>query len=249
MPAPLYEAIGRGYAERRREDPRIARHIWSVLGTVGSVVNVGAGAGSYEPRDREVVAVEPAPTMLLQRAPSAAPAVLARAEALPFPDTSFGVALAVLTLHHWTDLDAGLAELRRVAGRQVLFLFEPAEVRRFWAAEYFPEAADLPSERRAPGVDDLQRHLEVRQVHAVPVPFDCTDGFGAAYWGRPEAYLDPAVQASQSWLAQLGEAERRAGSERLASDLRSGRWDERFGHLRRLDELDVGYRLVVAGEA
>jgi SAM-dependent methyltransferase len=249
VPAPLYEAIGRGYAARRREDPRIARRIWSALGTAERLVNVGAGTGSYEPTDRQVVAVEPASTMLLQRAPTAAPAVRGRAEALPFPDTSFDAALAVLTLHHWTDLDEGLAELRRVAARQVLFLFEPAEVRRFWAVEYFPEAMDLPSERRAPGVEHLRHRLDVREVHAVPVPLDCTDGFGAAYWGRPEAYLDPGVQASQSWLAQLGEAERGAGSERLASDLRSGRWDERFGHLRRLDELDVGYRLVVAGEA
>ena len=153
----------------------------------------------------------------------------------------------MLTLHHWEDLGAGLAELRRVAARQVVFLFEPLEVRRFWAVEYFPEAVDVPSERRAPGVQQLRDALEVQEVRVVPIPIDCTDGFGAAYWGRPEAYLDPAVQASQSWLAQLDDRDRSAGATRLSDDLASGRWDERFGHLRHLDELDVGYRLVVAG--
>jgi hypothetical protein len=130
--------------------------------------------------------------------------------------------LPVLTLHHWEDLGAGLAELRRVAARQVVFLFEPLEVRRFWAVEYFPEAVDVPSERRAPGVQQLRDALEVQEVRVVPIPIDCTDGFGAAYWGRPEAYLDPAVQASQSWLAQLDERDRSAGATRLSDDLASG---------------------------
>ena len=246
---PLYESIGAGYATRRREDPRVAARIHGALGDAERVLNVGAGAGSYEPHDRAVVALEPAVAMLAQRPPSAAPAVRGVAEALPFPDRSFDAALAVLTLHHWADLAAGLAELRRVAPRrQVVFLFEPAEVRRFWALEYFPEAAALPSETQAPGVEQLGRALEVREVSAVPIPIDCTDGFGAAYWGRPEAYLDPGVQASQSWLAQLDEAARARGTARLADDLASGRWDERFAHLRRLVELDVGYRLVVAGD-
>ena len=244
---PLYDAIGTGYAAHRRADPRIATAIEAALGDARRVLDVGAGAGSYEPGDRAVVALEPSAMMLAQRPRGAAPAVRGVAEALPFPDGGFDAAMAVLTLHHWQDLGAGLAELRRVAPRQVVFLFEPLEVRRFWAVEYFPEAVDVPSERRAPGVAQLRAALEVREVRVVPVPIDCTDGFGAAYWGRPEAYLDPAVQASQSWLAQLDERHRTAGARRLADDLASGRWDERFGHLRQLDELDVGYRLVLAG--
>ena len=211
---PLYDAIGTGYAAHRRADPRIATAIEAALGDARRVLNVGAGAGSYEPADRAVVALEPSEMMLAQRSPGAAPAVRGVAEALPFPDGSVDAAMAVLTLHHWEDLGAGLSELRRVARRQVVLLFEP---------------------------------LEVREVRVVPIPIDCTDGFGAAYWGRPEAYLDPAVHASQSWLAQLDERLRTAGAQRLADDLASGQWDERFGHLRELDELDVGYRLVVAG--
>ena len=246
-PRPLYDAIGDGYATHRRADPRIATAIEGALGDASGVLNVGAGAGSYEPADRSVVALEPSETMLAQRSPGAAPAVRGVAEALPFADHTFDAALAVLTLHHWGDLPRGLSELRRVAARQVVFLFEPLEVRRFWAVEYFPEAVDVPSERRAPGVEELRQALDFREVRVVPVPFDCTDGFGAAYWGRPEAYLDPAVQASQSWLAQLDQRHRAAGARRLADDLTSGRWEERFGHLRHLDELDVGYRLVLAG--
>ena len=244
---PLYDDIGTGYATHRRADPRIAAAIDDALGDARRVLNVGAGAGSYEPADRAVVALEPSEMMLAQRSPGAAPAVRGVAEALPFPDGSVDAAMAVLTLHHWEDLGAGLSELRRVARRQVVLLFEPLEVRRFWAVEYFPEAVDVPSERRAPGVQHLREALEVREVRVVPIPIDCTDGFGAAYWGRPEAYLDPAVHASQSWLAQLDERLRTAGAQRLADDLASGQWDERFGHLRELDELDVGYRLVVAG--
>ncbi len=171
------------------------------------------------------------------------------AEALPFPDGAFDAALAVLTLHHWSDLPRGLAELRRVARRQVVFLFDPSMTSRFWAMAYFPESQSVPSETGAPDAGWLDAVLDVRAVHPVPVPVDCTDGFGAAFWGRPEAYLRPEVQAGMSWLAQLPEDARRRGTERLAEDLATGRWDERFGHLRDLTELDVGYRLVVAGEA
>jgi SAM-dependent methyltransferase len=242
----LYEGIGDGYAAARREDARIAARIRAALGPAERVVNVGAGSGNYEPEDRFVVAVEPAAAMIAQRAGRPAPVVQGVAEALPFPSGAFDAALAVLTLHHWSDLERGVAELRRVARRQVVFLFEPARTARFWGTEYFPEALAVPTERQAPGVARLRTLLAVREVAAVPVPIDCTDGFGAAYWGRPEAYLDPQVQAGMSWLALLPEDDLRRGSERLAADLASGAWDRRFGHLRRQAELDAGYRLVVA---
>jgi SAM-dependent methyltransferase len=242
-----YERIGHGYAAARREDPLIAAHVRDALGEARTVVNVGAGTGNYEPPDLAVVAVEPSSVMLAQRGGRPAPAVRGVAEALPFPPGRFDAALAFLTVHHWSDLAAGTAELRRVARRQVVFLFETSVTGGFWAIEYWPEAVQTPIERSAPGVDRLRELLDVREVRAVPVPFGCTDGFGPAYWGRPEAYLDPDVQAGMSWLAVLPEEVRARGAARLAADLESGAWDRRLGHLRSLPELDVGYRLVIGG--
>lgn len=245
--AARYERIGRGYADARREDPRVAAHVRAGLGPARRVVNVGAGTGNYEPPDLAVVAVEPSEVMLGQRHGRPAPVVRAVAEALPFPDGAFDAALAFLTVHHWSDLAHGAAELRRVARRQVVFLFESSVTAGFWAIEYFPEALEVPTERDAPGVDRLRELLDVREVRPVPVPIDCTDGFGAAYWGRPEAYLDPDVQTGMSWLAVLPAEVRARGTARLAADLASGAWDRRLGHLRDLPELDAGYRLVIAG--
>jgi SAM-dependent methyltransferase len=241
-----YERIGRGYAAARKEDPRIAAHVRDALGPARSVVNVGAGTGNYEPPDLAVVAVEPSEVMIAQREGRPAPAVRGVAEALPFPDAAFDAALAFLTVHHWSDLAAGVAELQRVARRQVVYLFESSVIGGFWAIEYFPEALDVPTERDAPGVGRLGELLDVREVRPVPVPLDCTDGFGAAFYGRPEAYLDPAVQAGMSWLAVLPEEVRARGTARLAADLESGAWDRRLGHLRSTPELDVGYRILIA---
>jgi SAM-dependent methyltransferase len=164
----------------------------------------------------------------------------------PFPDAAFDAAMAVLTIHHWTDCLAGLRELRRVSLRQVVFFFEPLRVHEFWALEYFPESIDVPSEQNAPGEDVIRQALPVREIRPVLVPRDCVDGFGAAFWARPEAYLDPDVQAGMSWLALLPEDALKRGSERLADDLASGAWERRFGHLRRLDSYDAGYRIAIA---
>lgn len=244
----IYESIGRTYSATRREDPRIAAQIRAAIGDAATVVNVGAGTGNYEPPEPRVVAVEPSWAMLAQRAGDRTPLVVnGVAEALPFLAGTFDVALAVLTIHHWSDLARGLTELRRVARRQVVFFFEPLSTHGYWALDYFPEALDLASEQQAPGEAELRTHLEVREAHRVAVPPDCTDGFGAAYWCRPEAYLDPEVQAGMSWLAQLSEADRRRGAARLARDLRSGEWERRNGHLRTLAAFDGGYRIVVAG--
>lgn len=224
----------------------MAAAIHAALGDAATIVNVGAGTGSYEPRDRTVVAVEPSPTMVAQRRGRSALVVRAVAEALPFADGAFEAALAVLTVHHWHDRAAGLREMRRVSRRQVVFFFEPLQSHGYWALEYFPEAVDLPSERTAPGEDDLRAALSVRDVRPVLVPPDCRDGFGAAYWARPEAYLDPAVQAGMSWLALLPAGVRRRGTDRLRRDLASGAWDRRHGHLRTQASYDGGYRLAIA---
>jgi SAM-dependent methyltransferase len=241
-----YDAIGRTYTATRRTEPRVADRIYAQLGDARRVLNVGAGTGSYEPPDREVVAVEPSRTMLAQRAPDAAPAVQAAAEALPFADDTFDAAMAIFTVHHWTDADRGLRELARVARRHVFVTFD-GMAEQFWlVADYFPIIATFESDDGPHTPAHIATILDVERVDVLPVPADCVDGFFACYWNRPEAYLDPLVQAGISGLARLDEATRTLGIEKLRDDLASGAWDERHGHLRTLDEIDVGYRLVTA---
>lgn len=241
---PLYDRIGRGYATRRRADPRIAHAIISALGDAASVVNVGAGTGSYEPAGRTAVAVEPSPVMLEQRSADSAPAVRAVAEALPFGDAAFDAAMAVLTLHHWADPARGLAELRRVARRRVVILTWLPDAAPFWLTDdYFPEI--VARDRGIfPSLGDLEEALGTLAVTAVPVPHDCTDGFLGAFWRRPEAYLDEDVRAGISGFGAL--ADLASGLARLASDLSTGRWHRRHADLSARDALDLGYRLVVA---
>jgi SAM-dependent methyltransferase len=243
-----YDSIGRSYAATRRTDPRIAARIHAELGDAQRVVNIGAGTGNYEPNGRFVVGLDPSVTMLRQRAADAAPAVLGAAEALPFSDGAFDAAMATLSLHHWVDLDRGLREMRRVAPKQVVFFFDTVWGTELWLVdEYFPEIRELETERRAPDLAAMARVLDVQTVEPVPVPADCVDGFGGSFWNRPEAYLDPGVQAGMSSFAQLDRDALTRGTERLRDDLASGAWDARHGHLREMDELDLGYRLLVAG--
>ena len=198
MPMQRYDRIGSGYREHRRPDPRIAAQVHAALGEAVTIVNVGAGAGSYEPADRRVVAVEPSDVMLAQRTRDAAPAVRAVAEALPFADRSFDAALAILTVHHWSDPRRGLAELRRVAGRIVILTTLAERINQLWVtAEYFPGSARARRPDTQP--DTIAAALGGRtRVVPLLVPRDCTDGFGEAYWARPEAYLDPDIRASMS---------------------------------------------------
>jgi SAM-dependent methyltransferase len=243
-----YDTIGRTYTATRRPDPRIAARIRGALGDVRTVLNVGAGAGSYEPHDCEVVAVDPSLTMLRQRRDDAAPAIQAVAESLPFADATFDTALAVLTVHHWNDLERGLREMQRVAPRQVVFFFEPSWATSLWlVTDYFPEIAALDSERTAPGAARLAEVLQVERIETVPVPADCVDGFGGCFWNRPERYLDPEVQAGMSCFAQLDPDVLARRTEELRADLASGAWDAKHGALREMDELNLGYRLMVAG--
>src|SRR5262245_51988590 len=242
----LYDTIGRGYAGRRRPAPRIAARLLAALGEARSVLNVGAGAGSYEPPDRPVVAVEPSAVMIAQRPPGAAPAVQARAEALPFPDRAFDAAMGVLTIHHWADRARGLAECARVARQRVVLMTWDPAADAFWLVrDYLPSFAEL-DRRQFPSMSAYAEAFgsDARvEIETVPVPRDCVDGFLGAYWARPAAYLDPSVQAGISSFAHPG-AE--AGLQRLAADLESGAWRERHGHLLGVDALDLGYRLVVA---
>ena len=249
VPNPLltdpYRTFGRGYADVRRPDPRIARHLHAVLGGATTVINVGAGTGSYEPADRRVLAVEPSVTMLRQRDADSAPAVRATAEALPCGDGQFDAALALLTVHHWRDPVAGLTELRRVARRQVVLTWDVEVMARYWlVADYLPQIT--VRERRLATLDTVLTVLDGAEVQVVEVPWDCTDGFLAAYWRRPAAYLDDFVRCGMSGVAALPETVVRPALDRLAADLRTGAWQRRHGELLSRESLDVGYRLVIA---
>ena len=238
----LYDTIGDSYASTRRPDPRIAARIHAALGDARRVLNVGAGAGSYEPTDRIVVAVDPSAVMLAQRPAGAPPAVQAVAEALPFPDASFDAAMAVLTLHHWTDQRAGIAEVRRLAPRLVVVTFDTDAV-PWIATDYLPEMIGQDT-FVFPPIEEVASWLDA-DIAVVPVPHDCTDGFVGAYWARPELYLDPQRRAGMSVVRKLDPAVVELGMGRLRDDLASGAWDEKWGHLREQSELDLGYRLLV----
>jgi SAM-dependent methyltransferase len=244
MSEALYDRIGVGYSAWRRPDPRIAARITDALGPARTIVNVGAGAGSYEPADRAVVAVEPSAEMVRQRPPSAGPAVRASAERLPFRDRAFDAAMAVLTIHHWPDWRAGLAEMRRVAREPVAILTWDPDHPGFWLVQdYFPEILEI-DRVILPRLEEIERVLGPCEVRPVPVPADCSDGFLGAYWQRPEMYLHPGARGAISSFAKIQTLE--SGLDRLRAELGDGTWERRYGSLRALPELDIGYRLVVA---
>lgn len=250
-PAPAgdfdYEAHGGGYTTHRRADPRIAARVHAALETARTVLNVGAGAGSYEPEDRHVVAVEPSAAMRAQRPRRLAPAVDAAAEALPFDDGAFDAAMATLTVHQWADRDRGLRELRRVTrGPVVILTFDGNELDRLWLGGYVAGMSAAEA-ARLPAIDRVRAVLGgTSTVAEVPVHLDCTDGFTEAFYGRPERFLDPAVRASQSAWGFVDPGAARRGVERLQRDLASGAWDARHGALRTQPEFAGALRLIVA---
>jgi SAM-dependent methyltransferase len=237
----LYDEIGAGYTGTRRADPRIAATIRRALGDAASVVNIGAGSGSYEPADVEVIPVEPSETMIRQRPASLPPALLGTAEQLPLPDKSVDAALAFMAAHHWADRPAAFAEIRRVARERAVFFTHDPDASFGWLDDYFP---GLDGERY-PRLAEFEQ-LGAVTVEPVPIPADCTDGFTAAYWRRPEAYLDESVRANMSTFALLDERVVAEGAARLARDLDDQSWHRRYESLLSVPELDVGYRLVVA---
>ena len=219
------------------------------LGSAVTVVNVGAGTGSYEPGNRQVTAIEPSAVMIEQRPPGAAPVIQGCAENLPFAAREFDAGMAILTVHHWTDPRAGLAELRRVSARQVVLTWDPDVTSGFWLLEeYLPELKG--SESGLPTLGFIAAELERLgarvTVNPVPVPADCVDGFLAAYWRRPGSYLDPEIRRAISGLARLDQGVVERAMERLESDLATGRWRASHDHLFSIDSLDAGYRLVCA---
>jgi SAM-dependent methyltransferase len=241
-----YERHGRTYTRHRRPDPRIAARIHAALGDARTVLNVGAGAGSYEPRDRWLLAVEPSATMRAQRPADAAPALAAHAESLPFDDDTFDAAMACVTIHHWTSPAIGLAELRRVArGPVVVFTFELDSLPD-WQLEFLREGV-VEERPRFPAIDDVAVALGGRaRVERIPTPGDCEDGFFEAFWRRPEALLDPAVRSSQSMWALLAPGVEQQMVARLAAALESGAWDAAYGQLRTQESFAGSLRLVVS---
>ncbi|RPE43236.1 ubiquinone/menaquinone biosynthesis C-methylase UbiE [Streptomyces sp. Ag109_O5-1] len=244
-PSATYDRIGRGYSEIRRPDPRLNALIGQALEGACAVVNVGAGAGSYEPEDADVTAVDPSQVMLDQH--PGAKKVRAGAEALPFPDGSFDAAMAVLTVHHWADLNRGLGEMRRVARRQVVFTWDPTHRPELWLLEeYLPEIRELDHARFTP-VAEVADALDAHTVTPFPIPHDFTDGFQCAYWSRPEFYLDPVIRRASSTFAQLPPSVVEPAIARLRADLDSGAWHRRHADLVREQSMDYGYRLLIAG--
>ena len=246
-PSAIYDRIGHGYAKVRRPDPRIERRLHEALGDARTVVNVGAGTGSYEPRDRWVLPIEPAEVMRRQRPHNLAPAIAGIAESLPLDDAAVDAAMAVLTIQHWEDAMSGLRELRRVArGRVVVLTYDMDAVEELWLLSgYVPEVM-VDDRQRFPAVAEIVDLLGNAAVETIRIPADCQDGFFHAYQCRPEAYLDPAVRAGQSaWPRLPAGIEERAVNE-LARDLESGAWDERYGDWRRVTDYDGGLRLIVS---
>lgn len=241
-----YDKNGTGYASIRRPDPRIGAVINAALGDARTVLNVGAGAGSYEPEGRYVLALEPSSTMRAQRPAGAAPAVRGVAEDLPFDDDAFDAVMAVYTVHQWPDLAQGLAELRRVSrGPVVVVAGDGDALPRFWLNDYAPELI-AAEQRRYPPIADIAAAIGSRaEVRTVPIPIDCTDGLTEAFYARPERLLDPAVRRAQSsWGFLSPEVEPRF-VETLTADLASGRWDELYGEWRTRPEYESAIRLIV----
>lgn len=241
MTQPLYDTIGTGYANLRRADPRIADAIAKALGDAQTVINIGAGAGSYEPAGRTVLAVEPSERMVLQRPKGSAPCVRAVAGALPIKNAAADAAMASLTIHHWPDWRQGLREMRRIARRRVvLFTFDP-DANAFWLTRDYVTALAELDRQKMPKIADLAAELGPCTIAPVPVPHDCTDGFLGAYWRKPEAYLDPNLRSSMSSFALVDST---AGLTKLAKDLASGAWVKANAHLLTTEALDIGYRLL-----
>ncbi len=244
MKTALYDTIGKDYVLGRRTDPRIAAEIHRWLQDAESVVNLGAGSGSYEPGNCRVTAVEPSETMIRQRSASSAPVVRAQAESLPFPDEAFSHCMTVLSMHHWQDREKAFTEIRRVTRQRFVAVTWDPEAEPFWLTrDYFPELVDL-DRKNFPTIDELSRAFAKVSVSVLPIPADCIDGFLAAYWRRPEAYLDEQVRNNISTFSKLENLE--VGLARLREDLSSGEWEVRNRDILNLESLDAGYRIICA---
>jgi SAM-dependent methyltransferase len=247
-PAFNYDQLGQKYSGYRQTDPRIADFVNKALGDAKTILNVGAGAGSYEPADKYVIAVEPSVVMRSQRIKNnKVPAINAKADNLPFDDNSFDASMATVTVHHWPDIDQGLKELRRVTKNQVIIMtFDPEQLDNFWNADYFPELIEV-EKARYPTIDFVKKSLGGNcEVIPIPIPFDCSDGFQEAFYGRPEAFLEKEVRLAQSAWGFLKDGLEEQLVKRLSTDLESGAWDKKYGHYRTEPAFTCALRLIIS---
>ncbi len=244
MATVLYDSIGKQYRDYRLPDNRIIAVLSRELADARAIVNIGAGVGSYEPNDREVTAVEPSRVMIDQRRKHKAAIVCARAEALPFRQDTFDCAMAILTIHHWSDVERGLKEALRVAKGKIILLTWIGFASHFWLLDYLPQIKSI-DESMFPSIKQLSSWIGPVRSVVVPIPHDCTDGFLCAYWRRPEAYLDEGVRSAISTFSRVHDVEE--GLDRLKTDISTGLWHERYADLLEKNETDFGYRMVVSG--
>ena len=240
---PIYDSIGKHYASARRSDPDIVANIHNFLSNAESILNIGAGTGSYEPKNVRLVAVEPSTEMIKQRQANTAPAIQAFAELLPFKDNSFSHSMTVLSMHHWRDRAAAFDEIKRVTTERFIALTWDPEAAPFWLTEeYFPEIYEI-DRSIFPSLKELKRHFPDIHFYPLAIPANCLDGFTAAYWARPEAYLNAKVRAMMSSFSRINNLN--DGLEKLKADLQSGFWHQKYAHLLNLKQLDVGYTIAV----
>jgi SAM-dependent methyltransferase len=246
MTSANYEIVGKHYSSLRQPDPRIARAIHSELDDAQSIVNIGAGTGSYEPFDKQITAVEPSETMIAQRIDRANTEVYrASAENLPFEPDSFDTALAILTIHHWNNWQKGLQEALRVTRDKIVLLTWIGMPEGFWLFDYFPEIEHIDKDL-FPSVEQISTVLGSVDVKTVPIPSDCTDGFLCAYWSRPESFLDSRIRSAISTFSRINNVEE--GVQKLSMDLENGEWHRKYGYLKELPDFDFGYRLIVSNK-
>jgi SAM-dependent methyltransferase len=245
-----YNKSGQKYSGHRQTDPRIAEYVFKGLADAKTILNVGAGPGSYEPANKYVVAVEPSIIMRAQRIQNGKiPAINAKADNLPFDDNSFDASMAMITVHHWPDMNKGLKELRRVAKKQVLIMtFDPGELDNFWNVNYFPELIEV-EKARYPTIEFIKNSLGGNcEVIPIPIPLDCVDGFQEAFYGRPEAFLEKEVRLAQSAWGFLPEAVEEKSVQSLEDDLKSGEWDKKYGHFRTQSAFTCALRLIISNK-
>lgn len=247
-PAFDYEKFGQKYSGHRQTDPRIAEHVFKELEDFETIINVGAGTGSYEPQDKYVIAIEPSKVMRNQRINKGKfPAINATADSLPFDDSSFDASMAMVTIHHWPDIEKGLREMKRVTRKKVIIMtFDPESLDNFWNAEYFPEVIEIERKRYPKNELIINSLGGSCDIIPIPIPFDCVDGFQEAFYGRPEAFLKKEVRLNQSAWGFLPEGSEDKIVKRLEDDLKSGKWDEKYGEHRKMKTFTCALKLIVA---
>ena len=241
-----YDSKNHNYSDIRKADPRIGAYVRKSLNDSNTILNVGAGTGSYEPDDKFVIAVEPSSVMRAKRLTLGKnPAVNAKADDLPFDDRSFDAVMAILTIHHWPDLRSGLLEVKRVAKKKIAILtYDPEMLDIFWNARYFPRLIEI-ERSRYPKLEQISAYLgEEITITNIKIPLNCTDGFQEAFYGRPEAFLREEVRNAQSAWGFLDKGLEIEYVKRLSDDLASGEWDRLYGYHRTLPEFEGAFRLL-----